>query len=171
MTLTPPLVSVIIPNWNGASHLPTCLDALRRQKRLQAESVEELSAEGGLERHLPLVQVDMLERLEREELRRRIDAGLSQLSDAGDSTPFFSCITVQPQVGHFGTRCLTSRWCGSYPSGTGWLCRHSATHSSRQTTPTSRPAPSLVMSRLISPILAMPEPNPAALSMNALTSS
>ena len=26
-----PLVSVIIPNWNGASHLPTCLDALRRQ--------------------------------------------------------------------------------------------------------------------------------------------
>lgn len=26
-----PLVSVIIPNWNGAAHLPTCLDALRRQ--------------------------------------------------------------------------------------------------------------------------------------------
>ncbi|HOR00340.1 MAG TPA: glycosyltransferase family 2 protein [Anaerolineae bacterium] len=25
------LVSVIIPNWNGARHLPTCLDALRRQ--------------------------------------------------------------------------------------------------------------------------------------------
>ena len=25
------LVSVIIPNWNGAPHLPTCLDALRRQ--------------------------------------------------------------------------------------------------------------------------------------------
>ena len=24
-------VSVIIPNWNGAAHLPTCLDALRRQ--------------------------------------------------------------------------------------------------------------------------------------------
>lgn len=31
MTPTPPLVSVIIPNWNGAAHLPTCLDALRRQ--------------------------------------------------------------------------------------------------------------------------------------------
>ena len=59
-----------------------CLDALRRQKRLQAESVEELAAEGGLERHLPLVQVDMLEGLERQELRRRIEAGLSQLSDA-----------------------------------------------------------------------------------------
>lgn len=25
------LVSVIIPNWNGAAHLPVCLDALRRQ--------------------------------------------------------------------------------------------------------------------------------------------
>ncbi len=27
----PPLISVIIPNWNGAHHLPTCLDSLRRQ--------------------------------------------------------------------------------------------------------------------------------------------
>ncbi|MCS7282791.1 MAG: glycosyltransferase family 2 protein [Anaerolineae bacterium] len=26
-----PLVSVIIPNWNGAIHLPTCLESLRRQ--------------------------------------------------------------------------------------------------------------------------------------------
>jgi GT2 family glycosyltransferase len=26
-----PLLSVIIPNWNGARHLPTCLNALRRQ--------------------------------------------------------------------------------------------------------------------------------------------
>lgn len=25
------LVSIIIPNWNGVAHLPTCLDALRRQ--------------------------------------------------------------------------------------------------------------------------------------------
>lgn len=59
-----------------------CLDALRRQKRLQAESVEELASEGGLERHLPLVHVDMLAGLERQELRRRIEAGLSQLSEA-----------------------------------------------------------------------------------------
>ncbi len=28
---SPPLVSVVIPNWNGAHHLPTCLDSLRRQ--------------------------------------------------------------------------------------------------------------------------------------------
>lgn len=26
-----PLFSVIIPNWNGAKFLPTCLDALARQ--------------------------------------------------------------------------------------------------------------------------------------------
>lgn len=26
-----PLVSVVVPNWNGAAHLPTCLDALRAQ--------------------------------------------------------------------------------------------------------------------------------------------
>ncbi len=29
---TSPLVSVVIPNWNGAHHLPTCLDSLRRQR-------------------------------------------------------------------------------------------------------------------------------------------
>ncbi len=27
-----PLVSVVIPNWNGAHHLPTCLDSLRHQE-------------------------------------------------------------------------------------------------------------------------------------------
>ncbi len=27
-----PLVSVVIPNWNGACYLPTCLEALRRQR-------------------------------------------------------------------------------------------------------------------------------------------
>lgn len=26
-----PLVSIVIPNWNGEHHLPTCLDSLRRQ--------------------------------------------------------------------------------------------------------------------------------------------
>ena len=27
---TPSRLSVVIPNWNGAHHLPVCLDALRR---------------------------------------------------------------------------------------------------------------------------------------------
>ncbi|MBN2304625.1 MAG: glycosyltransferase family 2 protein [Anaerolineae bacterium] len=30
-------LSVVIPNWNGAHHLPTCLDALRRQTYSQVE--------------------------------------------------------------------------------------------------------------------------------------
>ncbi len=34
-----PLISVIIPNWNGAHHLPTCLDALRRQTYPQFEVI------------------------------------------------------------------------------------------------------------------------------------
>ncbi len=29
--MSDPLISVIIPNWNGAHHLPGCLDSLRRQ--------------------------------------------------------------------------------------------------------------------------------------------
>lgn len=35
----PPLISVIIPNWNGARHLPTCLDSLRRQTYPQVEVI------------------------------------------------------------------------------------------------------------------------------------
>jgi GT2 family glycosyltransferase len=31
MSTSQPLVSVIIPNWNGAHHLPVCLDSLQRQ--------------------------------------------------------------------------------------------------------------------------------------------
>jgi len=35
----PRLVSVIIPNWNGAVHLPACLDALRRQTFNDRETI------------------------------------------------------------------------------------------------------------------------------------
>ncbi len=34
-----PLVSIIIPNWNGKAHLPTCLDALRRQTYAPIETI------------------------------------------------------------------------------------------------------------------------------------
>lgn len=33
------LVSVIIPNWNGAEHLPTCLESLRRQTLADSEVI------------------------------------------------------------------------------------------------------------------------------------
>jgi RNA polymerase sigma-70 factor (ECF subfamily) len=60
-----------------------CLDQLRRRKRQHAESLEELGAEaGGVERQMPAVTVNPTERLERAELRQRIDQALGQLSEA-----------------------------------------------------------------------------------------
>lgn len=60
-----------------------CLDAMRRQKRWAADSIEQLAEEkGGVERYLEPTQVDMLARLDREELRARIDAAMQQLSVA-----------------------------------------------------------------------------------------
>jgi GT2 family glycosyltransferase len=35
----PPLASVVIPNWNGAHHLPVCLDALRGQTYPHIETI------------------------------------------------------------------------------------------------------------------------------------
>jgi RNA polymerase sigma-70 factor (ECF subfamily) len=58
-----------------------CLDQLRKRKRQQAESIEELSEEsGGVERQMPVVTANPTERLERAELRQRIDQALAQLS-------------------------------------------------------------------------------------------
>src|ERR1700733_10794906 len=58
-----------------------CLDQLRKRKRQRAESIEEMDEEtGGVERHMPAVIVTPTERLERAELRKRIDASLGQLS-------------------------------------------------------------------------------------------
>ncbi len=37
--MSEPLISVIIPNWNGAAHLPTCLEALRRQTYARREVI------------------------------------------------------------------------------------------------------------------------------------
>jgi GT2 family glycosyltransferase len=34
-----PFISVVVPNWNGAHHLPTCLDSLRRQTFLPFEVI------------------------------------------------------------------------------------------------------------------------------------
>jgi GT2 family glycosyltransferase len=54
--------SVIIPNWNGAAHLPACLDALRRQTYGDFETivVDNGSTDGSLEllaERYPAVQV------------------------------------------------------------------------------------------------------------------
>jgi RNA polymerase sigma-70 factor (ECF subfamily) len=60
-----------------------CLDHLRKQKRVHAESIEQLDDEaGGVERQMPVVTVDPTEGITREEQRQRIDEGLAQLSPA-----------------------------------------------------------------------------------------
>ncbi len=58
-----------------------CLDHLRRRKRQRTESIEEMDEEsGGVERQMPVVTANPTERLERAELRKRIDEALNLLS-------------------------------------------------------------------------------------------
>jgi len=58
-----------------------CLDELRKRKRQRVESIQEMDEEsGGVARQMPAVIVNPTERLERGELRQRIDRALGQLS-------------------------------------------------------------------------------------------
>ncbi|MCX6894225.1 MAG: sigma-70 family RNA polymerase sigma factor [Verrucomicrobia bacterium] len=68
--------------WITRITINVCLDQLRKNKRQRAESIEELNEEaGGVERLMPVVTVNPTERLERGELRQKIDAALGKLSD------------------------------------------------------------------------------------------
>lgn len=67
--------------WMTRIVINLCLDQLRRHKRLRAESIEEMDEEsGGVERHMEPVLLNPTERLERGELRSRIDQAMAQLS-------------------------------------------------------------------------------------------
>lgn len=69
--------------WMTRIVINLCLDQLRRQKRQRAESIEAMDEEsGGVERQMPVITVNPTERLERAELRARIDRALNQLSEA-----------------------------------------------------------------------------------------
>ena len=69
--------------WMTRIVINLCLDQLRRHKRQRAESIEAMDEEsGGVERQMPVVTVNPTERLERVELRQRIDQALGQLSEA-----------------------------------------------------------------------------------------
>lgn len=58
-----------------------CLDQIRRQKRQRAESIEAMDDElGGVERQMEPIITNPTERLERGELRKRIDEAMSKLS-------------------------------------------------------------------------------------------
>lgn len=59
-----------------------CLDHLRRQKRQKTDSIEQMDEEtGGVERQLPVITPNPTEKLERQELRTRINRALEQLSE------------------------------------------------------------------------------------------
>lgn len=67
--------------WMTRIVINLCLDQLRKQKRQRAESIEEMDEEsGGVERQMPVITVNPTERLERGELRQRIDKAMSQLT-------------------------------------------------------------------------------------------
>ena len=67
--------------WMTRVVINLCLDQLRKQKRRQTDSIEAMAEEsGGVERQMPVVTINPTERLERGELRQRIDRGLEQLS-------------------------------------------------------------------------------------------
>src|SRR5438445_13097121 len=66
--------------WMTRIVINLCLDQLRKQKRHRTESIELMDEElGGVERQMPVVTPNPTERLERGELRQRIDKALGQL--------------------------------------------------------------------------------------------
>ncbi|MFM1768280.1 MAG: hypothetical protein RJA22_809 [Verrucomicrobiota bacterium] len=67
--------------WMTRIVINLCLDQLRKQKRQRAESIDHLEEElGGVERQMAPVIINPTERLERTELRKRIDEALAKLS-------------------------------------------------------------------------------------------
>ena len=69
--------------WMTRIVINLCLDQLRKRKRQRAESIEALEEEsGGVERLMPVVLVNPTERMERAELRVRIDEAMSKLSES-----------------------------------------------------------------------------------------
>ena len=69
--------------WMTRIVINLCLDQLRKRKRQRAESIEALEEEsGGVERLMPVVLVNPTERMERAELRVKIDEAMSKLSES-----------------------------------------------------------------------------------------
>src|SRR5437016_7563312 len=67
--------------WMTRIVINLCLDQLRKHKRQRTESIEGMDEEsGGVERQMPVVTINPTARLERGELRARIDRAMGQLS-------------------------------------------------------------------------------------------
>ena len=68
--------------WMTRITINLCLDFLRKTKRVHSESIEQMEEDfGGIERQMPVENPNPTERLERADLRERIDQALGQLSD------------------------------------------------------------------------------------------
>jgi len=69
--------------WITRITINLCLDHLRRRKRQPTDSLDAMNEEaGGVERFMPPVTINPTERLERGELRVRIEAAMEKLSEA-----------------------------------------------------------------------------------------
>lgn len=69
--------------WMTRIVINLCLDQIRRQKKLRAESIEQLDEEaGGVERQMPVEQTNPTEGLEKDELRKRIDEAMGKLTES-----------------------------------------------------------------------------------------
>lgn len=69
--------------WMTRIVINLCLDQIRRQKKMRAESIEQIEEEaGGVERQMPVEHVNPIEGLEKEELRKRIDEAMGKLTEA-----------------------------------------------------------------------------------------
>src|ERR1044072_5091183 len=67
--------------WMTRIVINLCLDKLRKHKRGRGGSIEQMDEEsGGVERQMPIITPNPTEKLERTELRARIDKALAQLS-------------------------------------------------------------------------------------------
>ena len=67
--------------WMTRIVINLCLDHLRKQKRHRLDSIEELDEDsGGVERQMPVVNVNPTAGMERAELRKKIDGALDQLT-------------------------------------------------------------------------------------------
>jgi RNA polymerase sigma-70 factor (ECF subfamily) len=69
--------------WMTRIVINLCLDQIRRQKKMRAESFEQIEEDlGGVERQMPVEHINPTAGLEKDELRKRIDQAMSKLTDA-----------------------------------------------------------------------------------------
>jgi RNA polymerase sigma-70 factor (ECF subfamily) len=68
--------------WMTRIVINLCLDQIRKNKRTQSESIDRIESDfGGIEKRLPVVDVNPTEGLERQEIREKIDKAMDELSE------------------------------------------------------------------------------------------